>query len=215
MPRARLVLITPETFDPDAFAAALEDALAGGDVASLLIATRGFDDAALQAAAETLTPIAQARDVAVMIRGDSRIVGRAKADGQHVEAGPAAVAEAVERAKGRSMVGAGGIKTRHDAMEAADAGADYILFGILDRADDDETHPKTLEWGAWWAEVFQTPCILLAGRVLGSLEAAAETGAEFVALRDAVWTHPEGPRVAVAAANAILDAVAERLPEDA
>lgn len=215
MPRARLYLITPARFDVESLAAALDEALAGGDVASLLIAPDGLDDTALQAAAERLTPIAQARDVAVMLRGDSRIMGRAKADGLHVVDGRAAVAEAVERFAGRAIVGAGEIRSRHEAMEAAEAGADYVFFGLLDRPDDPEPHHKSLEWGAWWAPLFETPCVVLGGGTVASLEQAAETGAEFVALRDAIWSHPEGPRVAVAAANAILDAVAERLSEEA
>lgn len=208
--RARLYLVTPRQIDLSTFPAQLEAALSGGDVASLLIAPEVSAEAHLQRIAEALTPIAQARDVAVMVLDDTRAMGRAKADGVHVEAGSAALAEAVERLQGRAIVGAGNVKTRHEAMEAAEAGVDYVMFGLIAREDDEEGHRKSLDFGWWWAAVFETPCVVLAGRTAASIEAAADTGAEFVAVRNYVWDHPDGPAAAVRAANATLDAVAER-----
>ncbi|WP_181706658.1 thiamine phosphate synthase [Chthonobacter rhizosphaerae] len=213
MPRARLYLVTPRAIDLSAFPATLEAALAGGDVASLLIAPEVSSEAHLQRIAEALTPIAQARDVAVLVADDTRAMGRAKADGLHVEAGLEALAEAVEKFEGRSIVGAGNLKTRHEAMAAGEAGADYVMFGLLAREDDEEAHRKTLDLGAWWASLFEPPCVVLAGRTRQSVEDCAATGAEFVAVRGFVWDHPDGPAAAVAEANAILDAVHGRIGE--
>jgi thiamine-phosphate pyrophosphorylase len=108
---------------------------------------------------------------------------------------------------GRAIVGAGGLKNRHEAMEAAEAGADYVFFGLLDRPDDDDAHRKTLDLGSWWADLFEPPCVLLAGRSMESVEDCAQVGADFVAVRDGVWSHPDGPAAAVTAINAILDRV--------
>jgi thiamine-phosphate pyrophosphorylase len=211
--RARLFLITPRRVDAAAFAPQLEAALSAGDVASLLIAPEVSSAAELQTIAETLVPIAQKHDVAALVVGDSRVMGRARADGLHVEGGLAALTEATEALQPKSIVGAGNLRVRHEAMEAGEAGADYVFFGLLDLDETDEPHRKTLDLGAWWAELFEPPCVLLAGRTMASVEVCARTGADFVALRAAAWEHPDGPAAAIVEANAILDRVAQEFPD--
>ncbi len=206
--RARLYLVTPKSIDLAAFAPALQAALGGGDVASVLIAPEVSAEAHLQRIAEALVPTIQAAGAAALVPDDSRAMGRSKADGIHVTGGTAAVAEAFERLQGRAILGAGEIRSRHEAMEAAEAGADYVFFGLLARPDDEDVHPKTLDFGAWWADLMEPPCVLLAGRTLASVEACARVGADFVAVRDFVWDHPDGPAAAVREANAVLDRVA-------
>ena len=211
--RARLFLITPRVVDAAAFAPKLEAALAAGDVASLLIAPDAATENDLLAIAETLVPIAQKHDVAALVLGNSRVMGRARADGIHIEAGETALKEAIEALQPKSIVGAGNLRARHEAMEAGEAGADYIFFGLLDLEEGDDAHRKTIDLGAWWAELFEPPCVLLSGRSMASVEACARTGADFVAVRAAVWEHPDGPATAIAEANAILDRVALELPD--
>jgi thiamine-phosphate pyrophosphorylase len=211
--RARLYLVTPRRIDLSAFAPDLSAALAAGDVASVLIAPEVTAEAHLQRIAEALVPTIQAAGAAALVRDDSRAMGRSKADGLHVTEGVAALAEAVERLSGKAIVGAGEIKTRHAAMEHAEAGADYVFFGLLDLPEAGEAHPKTLDLGGWWADLFEPPCVLLAGRTMASVEDCARTGADFVAVRDAVWDHPDGPAAAVREINAILDRVAAEAGE--
>lgn len=187
------------------FAPLLEAALSGGDVASVLIAPEVTSEAALQRIAETLVPIAQAAGAAALVLEDSRAVGRSKADGIHVEGGETALKEALDAFHPQAIVGSGNVRTRHDAMSAAEAGADYVFFGLLDRPDDADTHQKTLDFARWWAELFEPPCVALAGTGAAAVEAAALTGTDFVAVRDFVWQHPDGPAEAVRAANAILE----------
>ncbi len=212
--RARLFLITPRVVDAATFAPKLEAALAAGDVASLLIAPEAATENELQAIAETLVPIAQKRDVAALVVGNSRVMGRARADGIHIEAGETALKEAIETLQPKSIVGAGNLRVRHEAMEAGEAGADYVFFGLLDLEEADEAHRKTIDLGAWWAELFEPPCVLLSGRSMESVEACARTGADFVAVRAAIWDHPGGPAAAISEANAILDRVAAESPEE-
>ena len=207
--RSRLVLVTPLTLDPALFARDLADALSGGEVASLIIAPSVTSEMALQRIAETLTPIAQQAGAAVMVANDTRAMGRAKADGVHVDGGIAALKEAIDAVQPRGMVGAAHLQTRHDAMEAGEAGADYVFFGFLDKEEGPDTHKKSLELGEWWASMFEPASIILAGATIDSVTEAAETGVDFVAVRSAVWTHPDGPAAAVRRANAILDLVAE------
>ena len=200
----RLYLITPRTIDLATFPAQLEQALAGGDVASLLITAEGVGEMVLQRMAEILAPIAQKSGVAVLVRDDMRASSRAKADGVHIETGTADLLAAVKAFHPQKIVGAGNIQTRHQAMEVAEAGADYVLFGLIDRPEEPGAHPKTLDLVEWWMPLFEPPCVALAGSDLASVTAIAEAGADFVALRDAVWADPRGPRVAVGEAERLL-----------
>ncbi|WP_205470547.1 thiamine phosphate synthase [Breoghania sp. L-A4] len=209
--RSRLFLITPTVFDVETFAPQLREALAGGDVASLLIAFDGADTEKMQTVAEVLTPIAQDADVAVLIRNDTQAAGRSRADGVHVDTDVDDLLLALESMRPNRIVGAGGIKDRHTAMMIGSTDADYIFFGMLDLEERDEAHPKNLDFGEWWAEVFEVPCVVMAGRDPASVHDIAMTRADFVALRAGVWEHPEGPRKAVADANAALDAAAADL----
>lgn len=204
--RQRLYLVTPPRLDPD-FKEELEAALRAGDVAALLIALNDAGDEELQQVAEALTPIAQGFGAAVLIAGDSRIVGRARADGIHIADGAEALADAIDRLQRQNLiVGAGNLKTRHEAMLAGETGADYLFFGMLDKPEEPEIHPKTVALGAWWAELFEPPAVVLAGSDIASVADAAATGADFIALREAVWSHPDGPAAAVTEAMRLMAA---------
>ncbi len=197
----RLCLVTPPDYDPVSFARRLADALAGGDVASLIVTAPGGNPEALQPAAAALAPVAAARGVAVVVNGDVRIADRTKADGVHVDSGSADLEAAVERLRGRGIVGAGGLRSRHDALEAGEKEPDYVFFGRLNGDEADAIHPKALDLAAWWAEVAVIPAMVMGGRSLDSVSEAAASGIDFIALSSAVWDHPGGPADAVRTAN--------------
>jgi thiamine-phosphate pyrophosphorylase len=188
-------------------------ALTGGDVASLILPQNGLDEAGFQAFAEAVVPPAQAAGVAVIVAGDSRIAGRVHADGIHLEGSKAELADAMERLQGRMMVGAGGARTRDDALELGEERPDYIFFGRFGYDTTPEPHRRNLALGAWWAEMIEIPCIVMAGSDLGSVETVAATGAEFVALSSAVFAESVDPAAAVAQANALLDQTAPRVED--
>jgi thiamine-phosphate pyrophosphorylase len=200
----RLCLITPRLATADAFAPRLDEALAAGDVASLIITSDGSDPAAFQRKAELLVPVAQKHGVAALIQNDTRIAARTRADGVHVDSGLADLRTAIEALRPDRVVGAGDLKSRHDAMAAGEADPDYVFFGRLDGDFADEVAERALALAEWWAELFQIPAVLMAGRTIASVAEARATGVDFVALRSAVWDHDEGPGAAVAAANLIL-----------
>lgn len=210
--RCRIVLIAPEGAAPDTFAAALRKAIAGGDIASLILPQYGLDEVSFQKFAEAITPIAQAANIAVIVAGDSRIAGRVKADGVHIE-GRAELADAVDRLQDKMAVGTGGAKTRDDALELGELRPDYIFFGRFGYDSKPEAHPRNLALGAWWARMIEVPCIVMAGADLASVRQVAATGAEFVALSAAVFAPGVDPREAVATANAALDEAAPALAE--
>ncbi|MBO0662961.1 thiamine phosphate synthase [Jiella flava] len=209
--RPRLVLVTTPLADVDA-EARLRDALSGGDVASVLIDPAGRDEQSFQRHAEALVPVIQAAGAAAIVVGDSRVAGRVKADGLHLATGDLEELGAViERFQPRLIVGGSGFETRHHALEAGEHMPDYLLFGRFGNDDEPGAHRKSLALAKWWAAMVEIPCILLGGGDLATLETAAETAAEFVALSRAVFGDGGDPAKAVAAANATFDAVFERM----
>ncbi len=208
--RCRLVLIVPDRDDADLQSRQLEDALSGGDVASVILPQYGMDDQAFQKRAETLVPIIQAAGAAALIAGDSRVAGRVKADGLHLDGALPDLQEAIEKFVPKMIVGTGGAPDRHQALQIGELRPDYIFFGKLDGDIKPEVHPKNLALGEWWASMVEVPCIVMGGSSPDSVVAVAESGAEFVALRAAVFDNPAGAAVAVAEVNALLDEKAPR-----
>jgi thiamine-phosphate pyrophosphorylase len=155
-------------------------------------------------------PVGQRHGVAAIIQNDTRIAGRSKADGVHVETGFADLKAAVEALRPGRIVGAGGLASRHEAMLAGEADPDYVFFGRLDGDYGDEIAERAMGLAEWWAGIFHIPAIVMGGKALESIAAARDAGVEFVALRSAVWEYPAGPRAAVAEANRLLS-VGERV----
>lgn len=199
--RCRIVLIAPRTLD----AARLKAALGGGDVASLIVPQWDLDDDAFQRWAAPLVTEAQAAGVAAILAGDTRVAGRVGADGIHLETKPDELAEAVEKHGRKMMVGAGGAKTRDDALDLGEAQPDYIFFGKFGYDNTPAPHPRNLSLGGWWAEMIEIPCIVLAGTDLETLPSVSATRVEFVALGEAVFGEGRDPAAAIARANQLLD----------
>jgi thiamine-phosphate pyrophosphorylase len=199
-PVTRLYLITPPIDDADAFAPRLAQACAAGDIAAVLARFAPADERTLTKSVKTLAPAAQEAGAALVIEvpGEvdrAAILTRGGADGVQV-AGERAVRDLRERLKGDRIVGAAGIRTRDDAMAIGEAGADYLMFGEPRPDGSVPALEGVAERAAWWAEIFETPCVAYAPS-LDAVGPLAATGAEFVALGAAVWTHPEGPAAAV------------------
>jgi thiamine-phosphate pyrophosphorylase len=215
----RLILITPVLADVEAFKPALTEALASGDVASLLLRLGAADERTLINRVKALAPIAQAQEVAVVLdlvgahgfaHDAAQIATRGGADGVHVE-DREELRVLRERYRDSHIIGAGRLETKHDAMQAGEFGADYVLFGEPDEAGAPPALDALLERAHWWAEIFETPCVVIAP-TLAAIPEVAETGVEFVALGDPIWTHAAGPRAAMAEALSILEQTEETLP---
>lgn len=208
--RCRLVLIVPNEADAERQASLLSQALSGGDVASVVLPQYELDDQAFQKRAESLVQIIQDAGAAAIIYGDSRVAGRAKADGLHMDGSPEELGEAIEKFTPKLIVGAGGASERHAALEVGELRPDYIFFGRFDGDIKPEAHPKNVALAEWWASMIEIPCIAMGGTAVESVVAVAESGAEFVALRSAVFEAEGGPAGAVEKANALLDEKAPR-----
>jgi thiamine-phosphate pyrophosphorylase len=179
MSAPRLYLLTPPLMGTETFAPRLAAALGAGEVASVLVRLAADSDP--KRAVTPLLEIAAAHDAALLIGGDARLAARLGADGVHVDA--TAVADAIASCHPQRIVGAGGLLLRDDAMTAAEAGVDYVMFGEPGAALSPEA---TYERVGWWAEIFQTPCVGYASN-MDEVAALAAAGADFVALDAAVW----------------------------
>ncbi|MGA2311700.1 MAG: thiamine phosphate synthase [Xanthobacteraceae bacterium] len=201
-PRQRIYLFTPPVGDPQSLARALAAALDAGDVAAVLLRLADSDERTLVNRAKAIAAVVQPRDIALLVDGRADIAIRAGADGAHLT-GIAALAAALGALKPDRIAGAGGLRSRHDAMLAAEAGADYAMFGEPDRSGGQGNQGNrpafdtVLERIAWWAELFQPPCVGYAAN-LDEVGALAQAGADFVALGDWIWR--EAPADSVAAA---------------
>jgi thiamine-phosphate pyrophosphorylase len=211
--RCRLVLIVPDADDEAVLCEKLAHALRGGDVASVILPQYSLDDTSFQKRAEMMVPVIQDAGAAAIVCGDSRVAGRAKADGLHIVGKVDVLAEAIEKHAPKMIVGAGSAADRHTALEVGEARPDYIFFGKLDGDIKPEAHPKNLALGEWWASMVEIPCIVMGGTDLSSALAVAETGAEFVALRHAIFDSEAGTAAAVAEVNALLDEKAPRFED--
>jgi thiamine-phosphate pyrophosphorylase len=207
-PSPRLYLVTPRIEDAAAFVAPLAAALAAGDVAAVLLRLASADERSLINRAKTLAPVAQDKDAALLIDGHAELVARAGADGAHLS-GIDALNGALEILKPERIAGIGGLASRHDAMQVAEAGADYVMFGEPNAAGERPAFGQIEERVAWWAEVFELPCVGYAGS-LDEVAALTAAGADFVALGDWLWREPQQIAAQVAAAAQRLS-----LPETA
>ncbi len=211
--RCRLVLIAPDIADADEQVKIVADALKGGDVASVIVPQYGLNDGEFQKHAEKLVPIIQKADAAALLAGDSRVVGRAKADGLHLTGPASEISEAIDKYADKLIIGGGNAADRHHALEIGEERPDYIFFGKLDGDIKPEAHPKNLALAEWWASMIEIPCIVMGGQDPASALAVAETGAEFVALHLAVFGEPARAPLVVSEVNALLDEKAPRFED--
>ena len=202
--RCRLYLITPATLPPG-FVDDLSRALDAGDVAALQIRLKDAPDDAILRAAEAILPIAQARDVAVLMNDRLDLALKAGCDGVHLGQGDGDHAAARKRLGPERMLGITCHASRHLAMEAGEVGADYVAFGAFFPTSTKETlhrpEPELLEW---WSEMFEIPCVAIGGITAGNCAPLVRAGADFLAVVGAVWNHPEGPAAGVRTMNTAI-----------
>lgn len=189
-PAARLYLVLPAIADATELPIDFGPALAAAKVAAVLMQLAAADERTLVNRVKASAPAIQDAGAALLLDGHVDIVGRTGADGAHLT-GVAELKEALPRLKPERIAGAGGLLTRHDAMTAAESGADYVMFGEPDRGGTRPAFEAVLDRVEWWSEVFEIPCVGYAASLdeVGPLSAA---GADFVALAPAIVQDPRG-----------------------
>jgi thiamine-phosphate pyrophosphorylase len=209
----RLYLITPARIDDvAAFSAQLEAALDAGDVAALQLRLKDHGEPELVDIARRLVPLAQARGVAVLMNDSPPLAARTGCDGVHIGQEDMPIAQARQLLGREAMIGVTCHDSRHLAMDAAEAGADYVAFGAFFPTDTKEAptraEPEIL---SIWQETMQTPCVAIGGITVANCRPLVAAGADFLAVSAGVWRHAEGPAAAVRAFTAQIEAgLAER-----
>jgi thiamine-phosphate pyrophosphorylase len=201
----RLYLITPPALDPGRFAHELEDALAGGDVASLQLRLKDVEDGAVRRAAKVLKPIAQDRGVAFIMNDRPDLAAELDCDGVHVGEEDTPYAEARRLLGPDRIVGVTCGDSRDRAITAAEVGADYVAFGaFFPSATKAAKHHADPELLRDWSETTVVPCCAIGGITQENCGPLVEAGADFLAVIGAIWSHPKGPRAAVREFNDVF-----------
>lgn len=198
-PAPRLYLATPPVTDPARLASDLPALLAAADVAAVLLRLAPADERGMIQRVKALAPVIQNAGAAVLLDGHFELVARGGADGANL-IGIDAMQEAMPTLKPDRILGVGGLMTRHDAMVAGEAGADYVLFGEPDAHGERPSADAICERLDWWAELFEPPCV---GYATTMAEAGlfAAAGADFVLVGDFIWQDTRGAKVALTEAS--------------
>lgn len=208
-PACQLYLISPPTIDDD-FVDRLAQALDGGDVAAFQLRLKGLDDDAIAAAAAPLQKLCAEREVAFIINDSVALAQRIGADGVHLGQDDGDAKEARKILGPKVQIGVTCHDSRHLAMEAGEAGADYVAFGAFFPTTTKETmyraEPSIL---GWWTTLFELPCVAIGGVTADNAGPLVAAGADFLAVSGAVWNHPDGPQAGVAA---FADVLASKAP---
>ena len=204
----RLYLISPRRIEhPSIFAADLRAALEGGDVAAFQLRLKDVPDEAIANVADTLRPICQQRGVAFILNDRPDLAVKLDCDGVHIGQDDMPCAEARRIVGPNRQIGVTCKASHHLAMEAAEAGADYVAFGaFFSSATKPVTTPAEVEIIEWWSSLMEVPCVAIGGITVDNAEPIVRAGADFIAVSNGVWGHAQGPKAAVAAFNAVFDA---------
>ena len=199
----RLYLITPSRIDDlAAFGRALGQALEAGDVGALQLRLKEVDEVVIEATVRALRPVIGARDVPLILNDRPDLAARFDCDGVHIGQSDGTFANARRAVGPNRIVGVTCHDSRHLAMEATEAGADYVAFGAFfpTTTKDVTAHadPEILEI---WQEIMVTPCVAIGGITPENCRPLVTAGADFIAVSSSVWTHPDGPGAAVTAFN--------------
>ncbi len=200
----QLYLISPLNVGGN-FPVQLEAALTAGPVAAFQFRVKELDQHEAAALAEPLQAICAAHDVAFIVNDSVALAKRLKADGVHLGQGDGDVGEARELLGRDAQIGVTCHNSRHLAMEAAEAGADYVAFGAFyPTATKSVDHVAELDTLQKWSFVTEVPCVAIGGITPSNAKPLIDAGADFIAVSGAVWNHPHGPAEAVKAFNALL-----------
>jgi thiamine-phosphate pyrophosphorylase len=193
----------------------LARALDGGDVAAVQLRLKQAADDEVRRAAERLAPLVQERDIAFIVNDRPDLAARTGADGVHIGADDCSYAEARRLVGTELIVGVSCYASRHAALVAAEAGADYVAFGAFHPTATKEPRARAEpDLLSWWSEIMTVPCVAIGGITPANCAPLVRAGADFLAVVSAVWQHPDGPAAAVAAFNRAIaeasDDVSER-----
>ncbi len=187
----------------------LAETLDAGDVAAVQLRLKDAGDDDIRRACDVLRPVAQSREVAFILNDRPDLAAATGCDGVHVGQQDTPYAEARRIVGADAIVGVTCHNSRHLAMTAAEAGADYVAFGaFFPTTTKDPGFRAEPEIIAWWSELMTVPCVAVGGITAENCAPLVEAGADFLAVCAGVWQHPDGPAAAVAQFQRVLHAAA-------
>jgi thiamine-phosphate pyrophosphorylase len=203
-PPCQLYLISPLDVTgvfPDALKAALD----AGSVAAFQFRVKGVDQHEAARLAAPLQEICAAHEVAFIVNDDMGLAKRLGADGVHLGQSDGDAEDARRLLGPAAQIGITCHDSRHLAMEAGEAGADYVAFGaFFPTTTKDTQHRPDPSILSWWTTLFEIPCVAIGGITPDNGRVLVEAGADFLAVSAAVWAHPDGPAAAVRAFQPVL-----------
>lgn len=203
-PPCQLYLISPPRIGSD-FGDQLKSALAAGRVAAFQLRLKDVADDEVLRVAERLMPICAEHDIAFILNDRMELAKTCGADGVHLGQGDGDPREARALLGPSVQIGVTCHDSRHLAMEAGEAGADYVAFGAFFPTTTKETlHRPEPSILGWWSTLFELPCVAIGGITPENGRVLVDAGADFLAMSGAVWNHPNGPAAGVAAFGDIL-----------
>ena len=183
----------------------LKRALDAGDVASVQLRLKDSPDDDVLRAGEILMPVTQRADAAFILNDRPDLAARLGADGVHIGQEDVSYAEARAIMGRDRIVGVTCHNSRHLAVEAAEAGADYVAFGAFfpttTKDPKTRTEPELIEW---WSQTMVVPSVAIGGITVENCRVLIDAGADFLAVASGVWDYPAGPAAAVKAFNALF-----------
>jgi thiamine-phosphate pyrophosphorylase len=200
-----LYLISPPKLSAANFLEPLKEAFKGGDVASFQLRLKDVSDDEIRRAADLLRPVVQAAGAAFILNDRPDLAHELGCDGVHIGQEDAAYADARRSVGADAIVGVTCHDSTHLAMEAAEAGADYVAFGAFFATRTKQ--PKTMadpEILRAWSRATVVPCVAIGGITVENAPILVEAGADFLAVSSAVWEHKDGPAAAVKAFNSLF-----------
>jgi thiamine-phosphate pyrophosphorylase len=204
-----LYLISPQEVG-GAFPDRLKAALHPGIAKAFQLRVKDTDEHELARLAEPLQRICADADVAFIVNDSMALAKRLGADGVHLGQSDGDVREARALLGPSAQIGKTCHDSRHFAMEAGDAGADYVAFGAFYPTRTKPSHyrpdPSIL---TWWSAVFEIPCVAIGGITPENAKPLVDAGADFLAVCQAVWGKDD-TAAAVRAFEQVLSGSADR-----
>lgn len=199
-----LYLVSPPTLTPASFVPRLEEALASGTVKAFQLRLKDAQDSQILEAAQQLLPICQKRGVAFILNDRADLARTCGADGVHLGQDDMSIKEARAIVGSDCIIGATCHASRDLAMDAAQAGADYVAFGAFFPTTS-KPQEKIEKWGVptpeiveIWSATTVIPCVAIGGMTPANCAPLVKAGADFIAVINYVWNHPAGSGAAVA-----------------
>lgn len=195
VPACQLYLISPLDVG-GTFPARLERALATEPVAAFQYRVKGLDQHEAARLAGPLQDICAAREVAFIVNDSVALAKRIGADGVHLGQQDGTPKEAREVLGREAQIGVTCHASRHLAMEAGEAGADYVAFGAFfpttTKVTEHRAEPEILQW---WSSLFEIPCVAIGGITPDNCRPLVEAGADFLAVSSAIWGGDEAAAI--------------------